>query len=97
MRRSFKMLAWTAISRLLPNPEVVVEVSEAVASSEFLINHLQLQEGTWAITCDVGGATIDIAFTTVQKECGNLMPKAYAIVRYLYPNPNQTITTNIGL
>ncbi len=59
-RLNFQELARVAVNALLPGSEVVVDLSESRASCDFLVDNLQLGSGIWALTCDIGGATIDI-------------------------------------
>jgi hypothetical protein len=68
IQRDFKMLASKVLHNILPGCKVIVELSEALTSCEFLINELKFPEGTWIISCDIGGATIDTALAIVQDE-----------------------------
>lgn len=73
-RRDFKMLAEKIISDLLPGSKVDTDITESQASCEFLVSRLKLAVGTWAITCDIGGATCDTALAVVQVKDGRLVP-----------------------
>jgi hypothetical protein len=50
----------------LPNSRIIVKLTEAEASCEYLVNNLDLADGEWAITCDIGGATVDVALAVIQ-------------------------------
>ncbi len=58
---------------------VLADIEEALASCEFLVAHLPITEGTWAITCDVGGSTIDTALCLPKNVGGEAIPKVYPI------------------
>ena len=60
-RLDFKMLVSKVLLELLPSCKIVVEVTEALTSCEFLMKEIKFPDGAWIITCDIGGATIDTA------------------------------------
>lgn len=66
IQAEFRMLAEDALKGVVPGSKVFADITESEASSEFLADHLQLQHGTWAITCDIGGATCDTALAIVE-------------------------------
>lgn len=71
------MLAEKVISDLLPGSEVDTNFTESAASCEFLVDKFQWPESTLAITCDIGGATCDIALAIVEAKLGfNVYPIA---------------------
>jgi len=59
---------------LLPDSTVQVDLSESRASCEFLVDDLQLDAGIWAVTCDIGGATIDTAVCVTEHVKGRIVP-----------------------
>ena len=77
----FKMVAEQAFSKLTPGSQVFLDLNftESVASCEFLVDHLDLHYGTWAITCDIGGLTSDMALAVVQQDGGRKVPEVFAI------------------
>jgi hypothetical protein len=54
-------------------------LSEAQASCEYLTHTLKPANGAWVITCDIGGATTDIALAVLKTEDGVLIPEVYPI------------------
>jgi len=75
----FQGFAHSVVVDLLPDSVAFVDISESLASCEFLVDHLQLEAGIWAITCDIGGATIDTAICLTQKVDGKTIPEAFPI------------------
>jgi hypothetical protein len=77
----FKMVAEQVFSKLTPGSQVFLDLNfnESVASCEFLVDHLDLQYGTWAITCDVGGLTCDMALAVVQQDGERKVPEVFVI------------------
>lgn len=66
-QRDFTVLASRVLLNLLPNCKIIVELNEALASCEFLIDKLKFPDDAWLITCDIGGATIDTALAITPK------------------------------
>ena len=75
----FQGFAHSVVVDLLPDSVVFVDISESLASCEFLVDHLQLEAGVWAITCDIGGATIDTAICLTHQVDGKTIPEAFPI------------------
>jgi hypothetical protein len=46
-----------------------------------LTNALKPATGAWIITCDIGGATTDVALAVIKTEDGVLAPEVYPISR----------------
>jgi hypothetical protein len=84
-QRDFQELAHRVLVSLLPGSTVHVDLSEARASCEFLIDHLQLGTGIWAVTCDIGGATMDTAVCVTEYVKGRTVPVVFPVVCNDYP------------
>ena len=65
LRADFRLLVDDVLGTVLPGSKVSIDLSESEASCEFLADYLQLPPGTWAITCDIGGATCDTALAII--------------------------------
>ncbi|KAL3419559.1 hypothetical protein PVAG01_08057 [Phlyctema vagabunda] len=66
-RRNFHLLAIEVLDNITPGCEVTADLTESVASCEFLVDHLQLPYGTCIMTCDIGGSTCDMAFAVIRR------------------------------
>ncbi|KAF8855184.1 hypothetical protein BDZ45DRAFT_692771 [Acephala macrosclerotiorum] len=78
-RLDFQMLADQVFQELLPGSSVTANLTEAQASCEFLVDCLQPRPGTWAITCDIGGATCDTALGVIEGDPADCMAQTYPI------------------
>lgn len=67
-RADFQLLANRVFTNILPGSEVFADINESLASCEYLVKHLPLAVNTWAITCDIGGATCDSALAVIRSE-----------------------------
>ncbi|RDL35946.1 uncharacterized protein BP5553_06558 [Venustampulla echinocandica] len=75
----FKMHAGNVLRRILPECEVIADVTESLASCEFLAQSFRFPRGTWAITCDIGGATCDTALATMNTD-GTEVPEVFPVL-----------------
>lgn len=73
------MVADNALTNLLPGSKVFLDLTESVASCEFLVDHLGLKPNTWALTCDIGGVTCDTALAIIDTNGGRPVPQVFAI------------------
>ena len=79
IQAEFRMLVDDVLKQVLQSSKVLADFSESEASSEFLANYLQLKESTWAITCDIGGATCDTALAIIERVDDVLEPQVFPI------------------
>lgn len=78
-KRDFQDLAQQVSENVLPASVALVDLTESRASCEFLVQHLKLDIGIWAITCDIGGATIDTALCQGEAVEGKIVPKDFPV------------------
>ncbi|KAL3417944.1 hypothetical protein PVAG01_10954 [Phlyctema vagabunda] len=74
IRRDFGELASRVLKDISPNSQVFSSLTEAEASCAYLVERLEFAPGTCAITCDIGGATTDIAAAILHDINGVLVP-----------------------
>ena len=75
------MVADKVLTNLCPDSTVFVELTESVASCEFLVDHLSLEPGNWVLSCDIGGATCDTALAIIETHEGVPIPEVFDISR----------------
>lgn len=78
-QRDFHMLAEKVLTRLVPGSAVFLDITESRASCEFLTDYFDLKDGTWALTCDIGGLTLDIALSIISTSRERAIPQVFAI------------------
>ncbi|RDL36061.1 uncharacterized protein BP5553_06673 [Venustampulla echinocandica] len=61
------------------NSYLVVNVTEALASCEYITRYLEFEPGTMAISCGMGGATIDTAFAIFERKHEPLSRRVFPI------------------